>query len=141
MSGVEAIQELVDVTSEGGNLLLNVGPDEAGNIPDLQMKCLEYMAEYMTVNKEAIQGTEPVKSEVAQPIGVDKGAVWVRWTRKGSRVFAFVMGDQVKLPAAGVDFGSAKLLSGEKVQITDATVDLRGLSKPLYPVCIEFAQR
>ena len=62
-----AIKELVDVVSRGGNLLLNVGPDAAGRIPEMQRSCLEGMATWMAVNAAAVHGAAPVDSAVAGP--------------------------------------------------------------------------
>ena len=134
MSGVQAIQLLVDVAAQGGNLLLNVGPDEAGNIPDLQLKCLEYMAEYMAVNGNAIQASDVVDESLAKPTGEGESKDWVRWLRKDSRLFAFVVGSP-KLDTS-VDLNSGKLLSGEVVKVEDGRVVGEF---PLQPVCIEFA--
>ena len=140
MSGLQSVKLLIDVCSLGGNVLLNVGPDEHGNIPDLQLKCLEYMGDYMEVNEAAIDGTEEVDEKIAQAVGDDQSTDgWVRWLRKGDRIFVFVDGEgAVKLPidAKRVDLRSAKLLSGEKVELKNATVDLSA-TKALRPVCIE----
>ena len=137
LSGHQAIKELVDICSQGGNLLLNVGPDEAGNLPELQVKCLEYMASYMEVNSEAIHGTKVVDPDIAQPVGSNESSDWVRWTAKGKKVYAFVDSDaKVELDSTRVDLSSARFLNGDKV---DARETIK-VSSPdiILPACIEF---
>lgn len=145
MSGPAAIRLLIDVCSNGGNLLLNVGPDEAGNIPEMQTKCLEYMAEYMDINASAIHGSEEVDTELAEPLGAEEVTDeedWVRWTRSDGKVFAFVSGKgKVKLPVKSdkIDLESGKLLSGESLTIVNGEVDLDTVAEALRPVCIQFS--
>jgi alpha-L-fucosidase len=40
-----------DVVSRGGRLLLNVGPDASGRIPDVQLRTLTGVAEWMSAIK------------------------------------------------------------------------------------------
>ena len=56
-SSNEIITTLVDVTSKGGNLLLNIGPKADGSIPDGDRKILTDLGNWMAVNGEAIHGT------------------------------------------------------------------------------------
>lgn len=41
------IKKLVECVSKGGNMLLNVGPDAKGNIPEESMKRLEIIGKWM----------------------------------------------------------------------------------------------
>jgi alpha-L-fucosidase len=59
MSGDELVHLLVDVVSKGGNLLINVGPDGRGRIPDLQRQPLSELGEWLASNGEAIFDTQP----------------------------------------------------------------------------------
>lgn len=56
-SSREIIWTLVDVVSKGGNLLLNIGPKGDGSIPDGDREILEALGRWMSVNKEAIEGS------------------------------------------------------------------------------------
>ena len=48
------IKKLVECVSKGGNLLLNVGPDAKGNIPEESVKILKELAKWMKKNSESI---------------------------------------------------------------------------------------
>jgi alpha-L-fucosidase len=109
-----AIRELVDVVSRGGNLLLNVGPDAAGRIPDLQRACLEGMAAWMDVNAAAVHAVSPVDATVAQPADQP----WTRWTQGDGFLYGVVDArGPVDLPcgADAVDVDSAALPDGTAV--------------------------
>lgn len=53
----DLLQQLVDVTSKGGNMLLNIGPSAEGEILPQARQCLEKFGTWMKVNGEAIHGT------------------------------------------------------------------------------------
>lgn len=48
---------LVEIASKGGNYLLNVGPDGNGKIPEQSATILREIGSWMTINGEAIYGT------------------------------------------------------------------------------------
>jgi len=51
------VDELIDIVSKNGNLLLNVGPKADGTIPEEQKNLLLAMGKWLHVNGEAIYGT------------------------------------------------------------------------------------
>ena len=53
------IDELVDVVSKNGNLLLNVGPKSDGTIPEQARNILLQIGAWLKVNGEAIYGSRP----------------------------------------------------------------------------------
>ena len=56
-SPAEVIRLLSDIASKGGNLLLNVGPDAHGRIPDASVQTLRAVGKWLETHGEAIYGT------------------------------------------------------------------------------------
>ena len=56
----EILGKLVDAVGKGGNLLLNIGPDGIGNIPEGSVAVLEEVGRWIEKNGESVYGTEPV---------------------------------------------------------------------------------
>jgi alpha-L-fucosidase len=78
----EVIRNVCDVVSKGGNLLLNVGPDGEGRIPQPAQQTLRALGEWLRFNGEAIYGTRRWRL-AADPC--------VRYTRRGSTLYALVL--------------------------------------------------
>ena len=57
-SAQQLIRNLSDITSKGGNYLLNVGPDAEGIIPAPEVERLKAMGRWLKTNGAAIYGTE-----------------------------------------------------------------------------------
>ena len=53
----QLIEELIDIVSRGGNLLLNIGPAADGTIPLLMQERLLDIGHWLAINGEAIYGT------------------------------------------------------------------------------------
>lgn len=53
----DVIHLLSEVASKGGNLLLNVGPDAKGRIPDPAVRTLKEVGRWLSTHGEAIYGT------------------------------------------------------------------------------------
>ncbi len=75
------IRKLVECTSKGGNMILNVGPDAKGNIPSESVEILEQIGKWMAKNSESIYGAGI--SEIPKP-------EWGRYTQNGDIVYAHV---------------------------------------------------
>ena len=54
------IHTLVDIAAKGGNLLLGIGPDAAGEFPEESVRRLREIGRWMSVNGSAIYATRPV---------------------------------------------------------------------------------
>lgn len=68
-SSKEIIRLLANVASKGGNLMLNVGPDGEGNIPEYSVKFLQQTGKWLRANGESIYATTAGLIP-AQPWGV-----------------------------------------------------------------------
>lgn len=91
------IRKLVECVSKGGNLLLNVGPDAWGNIPEESLGRLAEIGKWMRWNSESVKGCGP--APVPKP---DFG----RATAKGDRLFFHVFDPPMgALAIQGVDRG------------------------------------
>lgn len=75
------IRKLVECTSKGGNLILNVGPDARGNIPGESVRILKEIGRWMKKNGESIYGCGI--SSLPKP-------EWGRYTQKEDVIYAHV---------------------------------------------------
>ncbi|MGJ8641610.1 MAG: alpha-L-fucosidase [Opitutaceae bacterium] len=146
------IRNLIDITSKGGNYLLNVGPTGEGIIPAPSVDRLQAMGGWLRIHGEAIYdcGPTPFGAEVGYYSDIEKDskgkskfvAEW-KWraTTKPGKLFIHVFdwSEQIQLPAFDEKIRTATLLSDpSKTELpfeqTDAgiTIDL-STAKP-YPI-------
>lgn len=82
----EVLRMLIDIVSKGGNFLLGVGPTPEGELPEPAVERLREIGEWMAINGEAIYGTRAIAP-------YSEGET--RFTRKGDRVYAFLLDESV----------------------------------------------
>ena len=102
------IDLLVDIVSRNGNLMLNFPLPNSGMLDDQELKILDEITRWMAINSEGIYATRPWKIFGDGPVATappsgrgarfneggrkDLTAEEVRFTTKGSTLYAFVMG-------------------------------------------------
>ena len=77
-----------DVVSRGGRLLLNIGPDEAGRIPELQERTLRGVAGWMRDLTARTNDRRPLTAAERDALGLgDDARGWARaWISEGALV-------------------------------------------------------
>jgi alpha-L-fucosidase len=124
----ELVDSFIDIVSKNGNLLLNVGPQPDGTIPEMQLERLRGLGKWLDVNGGAIFGTRPWV-DCSGTLEGEGSDVPVRFTyRPGSgegaqgTVYAFLMNKPV---------GKKITLSGVVPAAADTKVKLLGRAEPL----------
>jgi alpha-L-fucosidase len=99
---------LVDIVSKNGNLLLDVGPEADGTIPDVQMNRLKALGAWLQVNGDAIYATHPWK----RAAGETAEGIPARFTQKDSATYAILLGQP---KTATATFKSLSVKPGTKI--------------------------
>jgi alpha-L-fucosidase len=105
-SPADLVHKLVDITSKGGNYLLNVGPTAEGSIPQPSVERMQAIGAWLKTNGEAIYATRP---------GPLQGFDGYRTTRRGSTVYLHVFDwptdGVLRIPSLPGALSSARLLA------------------------------
>lgn len=86
-STTELIRLLVRTAAKGANLLLNVGPQPDGSLPDAALERLQEMGRWLAANGEAIYGTTAGGANAGDSIVT---------TRKGDHIYVHLLQDNIK---------------------------------------------
>ena len=112
------IRKLVECVSKGGNMILNVGPDAQGRIPDESLAILGEMGRWMDRNGPSIYGCGPA--------GLEKPE-YGRFTRRGDVLYYHIYENALgPMPLPGVDKDSIlcirRLADGTEVPLSTSWV-------------------
>ena len=158
------LDELVDIVSKNGCLLLNIGPKSDGTIPDEVQRILLSMGKWLSVNGEAIYATRPWKIYGEGPTKVVGGsfkdtatsgytAEDIRFTAKGDTLYAIALASpedgklRIKSLAAGSGLTKREIktvqMVGSKAQVKwtrtaeGLVIELPGENPSSYPVALK----
>jgi alpha-L-fucosidase len=101
----DVIRMLADIVSKNGNLLLNVVLYADGSLPPESQTLLSELAQWMSVNAEAIHGTRPWSVYGEGPTETAAGAFKekaeytdkdIRFTAHGNSLYAITLGEPVR---------------------------------------------
>ncbi|HSW45347.1 MAG TPA: alpha-L-fucosidase, partial [Phycisphaerae bacterium] len=133
----ELVDDLVDIVSKNGCLLLNIGPRADGTIPEEQQKILLDIGRWLSINGEAIYGTRPWKIYGEGPTRTKAGSFTdkdyvpmtaqdIRFTTRGDVLYAVCLDWPEKqwqiralstlLPMCRQKIAEVQLVGGEKLK-------------------------
>lgn len=113
------VDDMIDIISKNGSLLLNIGPKPDGTIPEEEVTLLAEIGSWLKLNGEAIYNTRPWEiygeGETFVPDGKhgndaeknrkDFNSSDIRFTQNGDNLYATILawpGDNAKLTIKGV---------------------------------------
>lgn len=129
------IDDLIDIVSKNGNLLLNVGPKSDGTIPEDQKQVLLELGSWLEQNGEAIYGSSPWLIFGEGPTKVAKGhhtekknkqftSADYRFTTKNDALYVFAMDinedGKYLIHSLGIN---SNQLAGKKIKRVGALAD------------------
>lgn len=146
------VNNLIDIVSKNGHLLLNIGPRSDGTIPEEVQKILLDVGAWLSINGEAIYGTRPWKIYGEGPTKVAGGSFSdakdkpftaddIRFTAKGDVLYAISMDwavTDLAISSLGLSkigkIKSVELIgSKDKISWTQNPNDLNIKSSSAYP--------
>src|SRR5271165_6338141 len=121
------VDQLIDIVSKNGNLLMNIGPRSDGTIPEEVQSVLRDVGSWLCINGGAIYGTRPWKIYGEGPTKVAAGSFHdtdtsgytaedFRFTTKGNALYAIELGWPSGREAVIHSLGSSAL-KGQKISL------------------------
>lgn len=116
VTATELVRSFVDIVSKNGNLLIGIGPDAQGRVPEEQLAPLRGLGGWLKTNGEAVFSTRPWA--IAEATTTEGTAV--RFTQRDGAVYA------VLLDLSGHEFGIRGVVAGDVTQVR-----IPGLEEPV----------
>ena len=113
LSPRELARVYADVVFRGGRLLLNVGPDADGRIPEVQRRTLEGIATWMQVLKPLTADRRTLTPDEVTVRGADDGSWWRGWWH-GERLVIVTDGAGIEVAADYADVATIVELPEEQ---------------------------
>lgn len=127
MSLKDIIQMLVNTVDRGGNMLLNVGPDSEGIIPQTHIARLKEVGDWLEKYGKSIYDTRPGPFE---PVDNQYGSV-----QKGKNIFVHLLSteDSLQLPPLNKKVISCRQMNGHIVKFKQTKTGITLLLKNIIP--------
>lgn len=137
------VEDLIDVVSKNGALLLNIGPKADGSIPEPEQQMLRDIGTWLQTNGESIYGTRPWRVFGEGPTEIPEGAFTdtnrapftgqdFRFTKSGETLYATALawpGTKATITSLkGAEVTSVELLGYEgalKFDSTDSSLEIQ----------------
>ena len=119
------LEELVNVTSQDGNYLLNIGPDGTGVIPTASLTRLQAVGDWLAIHGPAIYGTDkPNPLRYIRPS-------WGWYATKGTTVYAIVK-DWPTNGQLELEYLDSQVTRVTSLSSPGTTYGVRGLGEQLF---------
>jgi alpha-L-fucosidase len=127
-SAGESIQMLIETRAKGGNLLLNIGLDPFGEIPDPESRNLTELAAWHFINHEAVEAVRPW-------VVSHEENIWFTASKNQKTVYAIITGidDWKRGNRKEFILSSVKATPGTKISVlgqNDKVVEYRPKDNP-----------